>query len=325
MSLNHIKEYNLRIRAWLIKVFAFAANIPKDQLILRACPVCDAHEYNFYANNDYLDYVKCNSCSLVYMNPAPNSNKVDGGFQGEDELLTEYFSIIRQYKGALPSKPEPSSDIKLKDIYSIKPSGKLLDVGCSVGDFLHKAKYFYEVEGLEINPHTAAIAEQHFKIHKHFLSELQLEPVYDIVTLHQILYGVPDPVGLLNDIHAVLKEDGLLYINSPNADSYAMELYAGKSCHLYGYTTLNVFNEQALHVLAEHTGFKVLSYRTEWLDIYLTDLQEFYDHRDSFIHKRNCHLIDYEEKITQEDFLHKSLKQELGNKGNYFVAILGKN
>ena len=105
---------------------------------------------------------------------------------------------------------------------------------------MHKAKHFYEVEGLEVNPHTAAIAEQHFKVHKHFLGELDLKPEYDIVTLHQILYGIPDPVGLLCDIHGVLKEDGLLYINTPNANSYSMALYRGKANHLYGYTTLNV-------------------------------------------------------------------------------------
>ena len=324
MNLNHVKEYNQKIRTWLTKVFALAATIQKEQLTERSCPVCGGCESTFYANNDYLDYVRCNQCTLIYMNPAPSAASVDKGFQGEDELLMEYFSIIRQYKSALPEKPEPREDAKLKDIYAFKQSGRLLDVGCSVGDFLHKAKYFYEVEGVEVNPHTSAIAEQHFKVHKHFLNELDLAPVYDILTLHQILYGVPDPVGLLRDIHGVLKDDGILYINTPNADSYAMSLYNGKANHLYGYTALNVFNEQSLAELAHRTGFEILSIRTEWLDIYLTDLAEFYDHPDRFIHKRNCHLPDYEEKIRREDVLHQSLNQDLGKQGNYLVAVLGK-
>ena len=129
---------------------------------------------------------------------------------------------------------------------------------------------------------------------------------------------------MLRDIHGVLKDDGLLYINTPNADSYAMALYRGKANHLYGYTTLNVFNEQSLAALAERTGFEILSFRTEWLDIYLTDLAEFYDHPDRFIHKRNCHLPDYEEKIRQEDAFHQSLNPDFGARGNYMVAVLGK-
>jgi SAM-dependent methyltransferase len=324
MSINHVKEYNRDIREWLLKVFVFASAIPKDRLVGRACPVCRSAESVFYANNDHLDYVRCNGCSLIYMNPAPAPDTVDKGFEGEDTLLMEYFSIIRKHRGAPPPKPDPVTDNKLKDIYAIKSSGKLLDVGCSTGEFLHKAKHFYEVEGVEVNPHTAPIAEQHFKVHKQFLHEPGLAPVYDIVTLHQILYGVPDPVGLLNDIHSILKDDGILYINSPNADSYAMALYGGKANHLYGYTTLNVFNRQSLAALAEHTGFEILSYRTEWLDIYLTDLAEFYDRPDRFIHKRNCHLPEYENKIRNEDMLHQTLDPNLGMRGNYLVAVLRK-
>lgn len=324
MSLNHVTEYNREIREWLVKVFAFTAAIPKDKLVGKNCPVCGSSENTFFANNDYLDYVCCKQCTLIYMSPAPPPGMVDKGFQGEDELLMEYFSIISKYKTGIPAKTDPLADSKLKDIYALKSAGKLLDVGCSVGDFLHKAKYFYEVEGVEVNPRTAAIAERHFKVHKRFLGELGLGPEYDIVTLNQILYGVPDPAGLLRDIHCVLKDDGLLYINTPNANSYAMALYRGKANHLYGYTTLNVFNLQSLTMLAERAGFQILSFRTEWMDIYLTDIAEFYDNPDRFIHKRNCHLFDYEKKIRQEDSLYQALNPDLGARGNYMVAILRK-
>lgn len=324
MSLNHVKEYNLEIRTWLQKVFAFAAAIPKAKLVARACPVCGTAEHDFFANNDHLDYVRCQHCHLVYMNPAPLGEMVDSGFQGEDLLLMDYFAIISKYKTTIPAKPNPHIDNKLRDIYAYKTAGRLLDVGCSVGDFLHKAKHFYKVEGLEVNPNTAAIAQKHFKIHKHFLGELRLPAVYDVVSLHQILYGVPDPVSLMLDIHRVLKSDGILYVNSPNADSYAMELYRGKANHLYGYTTLNVFNRQSLAELAQRAGFEMLSHRTEWLDIYLTDLTEYYDNRDRFIHKRNCQITDYEERIQLEDAQQRVQNLQLHDRGNYMVAVLGK-
>lgn len=324
MSLNHVTEYNQKIRAWLLRVSKLAASIPKDCLKKRNCPVCGNANSKFFANNDHLNYVRCDGCTLVYMNPSPAAGMVDEGFQGADELLMEYFEIVSKYKVTIPEKPDPFVDGKLKDIYEMKSSGRLLDVGCSVGDFLHKANYFYVVEGVEVNPHTLAIAAQHFKVHKGFLRELDLPPVYDIVTLHQILYGVPDPVALLRDIRGLLKDDGLLYINTPNANSYAMALFRGKTNHLYGYTTLNVFSRESLSILAERVGFEIVMCRTEWPDVYLTDIAEFYDRPDRFIHKRNCHLPNYEEKIRQEDALHEALNLDMGTSGNYLVAILKK-
>lgn len=324
MSLNHVRSYNQEIRQWLVSVCALAASIPKDELVRRNCPVCGSGESRFYANNDCLDYERCGNCSLIFMNPALRPDAVSSGFEGEDALLMDYFRIISKYRTPPKETPDPRTDNKLKDIYAFRNSGRLLDVGCSVGDFLHKAKHFYEVEGVEVNPNTAQIAAKEFTVHRHVLAELNLEPVYDVVTLHQILYGIPDVVGLLRDIHRVLSKDGLLYVNTPNAHSYAMEFYGGKTNHLYGYTTLNVFNRRSLEELAARTGFEIISYRTEWLDLYLADIQEYYDHPDRFIHKRNCHLPGYEEKVAREDELHRSLYPELGDRGNYLVAVLRK-
>ena len=324
MSLNYQAQYNQEIRQWLIKVFEVAASISKDSLAQRNCPVCYSPNNVFYANNNYLDYVKCIGCGLIYMNPAPTPDMVARGFSGEDKVLIEYFQIISKYKTTVPERTDPTKDDKLRDIFAYKRSGRLLDVGCSVGDFLHKAKYHYEVEGLEVNPHTAKIAEMHFKIHKQFVANLEMSGDLDIVTLNQILYGISDPVGLLKDIRKVLKDDGILYINTPNSDSFAMELFRGRVNHLYGYTTLNVFNNFSLEVLARKAGFRILSIRTEWLDIYLTDIYEYLSNPDQFIHKRNSHIPGYEEKISAEDALLKSFDLDLKKRGNYIVAVLGK-
>lgn len=324
MSLNHQKEYNRDIRNWLLKVLDYTAYLSKKKLVRRICPVCGSDNSTFFANNGFLNYETCKECSLIYMNPAVDAEAVNNGFKGDDDILMEYFNIIMKYKTDMPTKPNPITDNKLIDIYHAKQSGSLLDVGCSVGDFLHKASYFYQVEGVEVNPFTAAVAEKYFKIHKKYLAELELNTQYDIVTLHQILYGVPDPVSLLKDIYKVLKDDGVLYINTPNADSNAVQLYKGQVNHLHGYTTLNVFNKKSLEQAATIAGFRMVSFRTEWLDIYTTDIIEYLNRPEKFIHKRNCYVEDYEEKIKKEDELHKQMALELSNKGNYLIAILEK-
>jgi SAM-dependent methyltransferase len=324
MSINHLQSYNREIREWLLKVFEKASRFSPEQMSTRPCPVCGSKNFTPFVNNDYLDYVRCAACDLVFQNPTVQPKIVNDGFEGGDPLLAEYFNIAARYKTEIPGKPDPQTHGKLKDIFALRKNGHLLDVGCSVGDFLHLAKHFYEVEGVEINPRTAAIAKPHFTVHTDYLAALDLPPEYDIVTLHQILYGVPDPVGLLRSIHAVLKPDGLLYINTPNASSYATRVFGGKCCHFYGYTSLNIFDPGSLAELARRTGFRVAQLRTEWFDVYSMDIQEFFDHPDQFIHKRNCHLEGYEEAIAAEDELQRRLGRDLGHHGNYMIAILTK-
>lgn len=317
-------QYNKEIYGWLQKVFVYAEYLSKQKLTPRNCPVCYSAENSFYANNGYLDYCRCSACSLVFMNPSVDCDMIQDGFKGADQLLLEYFAITARYRLPGEGCPDPMTDSKLLDIHKVKQSGRLLDVGCSFGDFLHKAKHFYEVEGVEVNPYTASIAAKEFTIHRDYLAELKLGKRYDIVTLHQILYGVPDPPSLFRDIGEILADDGILYVNTPNSDSYAMRLYRGKANHLYGYTSQNVFNRRSLEKLAELTGFRIRSFRTEWLDIYQTDLVQFLDDANAFVHKKNVFIPGYEEKIALEEEMQRRIGLDLEEKGNYLVAVLEK-
>lgn len=324
MSLNYDRMHNLDIREFILKAFDYAKYLSAQNLTERNCPVCDSDKWYLYTSNGYLNYCRCRQCTHLYMNPAIDRERLIDGFEGHDELMMEYFNIMSKYKSGIPQKTDPLTDSKLVDIYKIKQSGKLLDIGCAFGDFLHKAKHFYDVEGVEVNPFTAAIAEKYFTVHKDYLSNLKLAKEYDIVRLHEILYGTYDPVTLLKEIHDILKEDGILYIHSGNSDSYAMQLYQGKVNHLHLYTMLNVFNRKSIEKLGEMTGFRIRTFRTEWLDIYLSDLTLFLDGDESFIHKKNIQVQDYEEKIKKEDELQKSLNIDLKDRGNYLMAILEK-
>jgi SAM-dependent methyltransferase/Zn ribbon nucleic-acid-binding protein len=327
MSLNHQKKYNEKIHEWILKVKEKAHTISKSNRLQKVnCPVCKNKDSEPFVNNDSLDYVKCPSCNLVYMNPPPNPEAVNQGFLGQDPLLKEYFDIVIDHydsKSILPLQ-DATLDSQLNDIYQFKKQGRLLDVGCSVGKFLQKSKKIYSVEGAEINPVTRKIAEKDFKIHSDFLHNMNLPADYDIVTLNQILYGVPDPVGLLNDIGKILKQDGILYINTPNSDSFAVEMFKGKTNHFYGYTSLNIFNKKAIEKLAALSGFKIISFKTEWLDIYTPDVVCYLKNPNEFIHKRNIQVENYENLIKAQDETSKKFPVDLGDCGNYIVCIMGK-
>jgi SAM-dependent methyltransferase/ribosomal protein S27E len=320
--------FDLQIRDWILKVKQRAHEFAQEPqaLVNVSCPNCEHDNAKYFVNNDALNYVRCQNCTLVYMNPRPAPIDVNEGFKGQDALLMEYFEIIIHNYDATKIKTiqDPADDLLLSEIYRFKKSGRLLDVGCSVGKFLQKAKKIYAVEGVEINPMTRKVAEVDFRVHADFLDKLNLPQVYDIVTLNQILYGVPSPVNLLKDIANVLKPKGILYINTPNSDSYAVELFKGKANHFYGYTSLNIYNPRALEALAFKTGFRVLSCRTEWLDIYTPDLILFLDEPENFIHKKNFQIPNYNETLLAEDLVRKTTLLDLGMRGNYVSCVMEK-
>lgn len=82
MSLNHNKSYNIDIKEWILKNKQYAQYLSTQKLVNRDCPVCQSAEYDYFANNDYLEYSKCRQCSLVFMNPTLDESSVNDGFKG---------------------------------------------------------------------------------------------------------------------------------------------------------------------------------------------------------------------------------------------------
>lgn len=106
---------------------------------------------------------------------------------------------------------------------SLRPGGRLLEVGCGSGAFLDLACRRGEVTGLELNPDTAAQA----RMSGHHVIEAaadatvvrELAP-FDAVCSFQVLEHVADPMRFLADLAALLKPGGLMLIGVPNADSF---------------------------------------------------------------------------------------------------------
>jgi len=182
------------------------------------CPLCGADNFKILGSDKGLNVVRCNSCNLIYTNP--RAIGAEENYFGDASVFFEEARLI--FKGKKPHHRDRNYEYELRKIKSIKPGGKLLDVGTNMGFFLRKAREFgFDTEGVEPSPALVKIATEQWglTIHQGFLQEVNLpEKSYDVITLIDVFEHVTDPKGLLNKCRILLKDDGIIVIKVPNGD-----------------------------------------------------------------------------------------------------------
>lgn len=108
---------------------------------------------------------------------------------------------------------------KVNLIRSIKPSGKLLEIGCGRGRLLSELKKYYSVSGVDISP--SAIAETSKLINKKHLKVLNIEkePIngkYDIILAFDVLEHLKNPKKVIYKIRKALNLKGIFIFSVPN-------------------------------------------------------------------------------------------------------------
>jgi 2-polyprenyl-3-methyl-5-hydroxy-6-metoxy-1,4-benzoquinol methylase len=100
---------------------------------------------------------------------------------------------------------------------------RLLDVGAHAGRFMHLAQVRgWTVEGIELNPRTAAYAHAHTgaPVHRVNAHTLALEGHrYDAVVLTDVLEHIPEPRRLLAALAGLLEPGGTVAVKVPNGSA----------------------------------------------------------------------------------------------------------
>lgn len=179
------------------------------------CHICNS-KTKFFMKKDGYDLYKCSYCTLVYMNPLP-----DQGFLNKD-----IYSFESGYQA---NKKENLSDTlenkKTKDILKYfeinKKGGRILDVGCSNGEFLYHAKQRgFETYGVELNKRTADIAIRNgINVYRGLLNDARFkDDFFDLIFLGDILEHVLSPRDFILECRRILSKDGIIVISTPNLD-----------------------------------------------------------------------------------------------------------
>jgi 2-polyprenyl-3-methyl-5-hydroxy-6-metoxy-1,4-benzoquinol methylase len=182
------------------------------------CSQCGAADPRFLFRKLNYDLVQCASCDLVYVRNPPNFS----------ELVEIYSSVVGYHDDILT--PDSDEYQRMDDIARrhmaivtrYAKSGKLLDVGCSTGLFLHRAKQAgFDCGGVEFSLESAEFARRQFGmdvLHGDISTAAGRAGSYDMVTMFDVIEHVPDPSNDIRTVCDLLKPGGLFILSTPNID-----------------------------------------------------------------------------------------------------------
>lgn len=172
-------------------------------------PLFSAHGY---------DLVACAGCDLAYIANPPAEEKVAGLYTD----VAHYHAPLRDPDSPEWKRNRRTAEQHLKFARKVLDGGRLLDVGCSTGQFLAMARDCgFAVEGIELNPQSAQAARLDFSLEvrcgriedAHFA-----HGSFGAVTLFDVIEHLPDPAGELARIRPLLRPGGVLIVSTPNID-----------------------------------------------------------------------------------------------------------
>lgn len=144
---------------------------------------------------------------------------------------------------------------------------KLLDVGAHAGRFIALARQQgWAAEGLELNPKTAAYAARRTRATVRQLNVHEVDAAtaaFDAITVTDVLEHIPDPIGVLTRIAALLAPGGWTAVKVPSGPGQLRkEQWRGRLVPGYRPTLadnlvhVNHFSPRSLRIALERAGFR---------------------------------------------------------------------
>ena len=195
---------------------------------LRSCIICNGKNLEAWAKLDYLEAKKCKDCGMISINPHLND-------EGLTKVYQDYF-FHRLDEQELFEKRKIMYKIDHDWITKFINHGKMLDVGCSGGQFLSVFDpKKWKRQGVEIDKDAAEFAKTEYDIPVSigYFPEISFEEKFDLIVIRGVIEHFSDPISVLKKCSEVLKPNGFLFITAtPVGNSFAFDVYREK-WHLF--------------------------------------------------------------------------------------------
>ena len=203
---------------------------------------------------------RCELCGLVFLNPRYDDARLTVLYQDPQMFLSTIDPEGRS-RSIAGERAQRVARFKhdVAALLRVRTQGRLLDVGCGLGFFLEALNGHYEAVGLEWSHPVVEmmrnlplkVVEDRFPQHPFAKGE------FDIVTFHNMLDHLPDPLSALSVAYDLLKSGGLLMLSLVNFAGIAAKVY-GPGFRLLGPNHLYYFSSTTLRRYLTQTRFRLM-------------------------------------------------------------------
>lgn len=196
--------------------------------------------------------VQCRRCGLRYRSPREDERTILGWYGDvEDPLyLSQESARVATFSRAL---------LRLEKRVPVR--GPLLDVGCYTGVFLDAAaKKGWQVTGVEPSRWAAEVARgRGYTVHQGTVATTPLpRRHFAVVTMWDVLEHLADPVGELERVRELARDDGFLVAASLNVDAWIARLL-GRRWPWYMRMHLIYYTRETLAAVLASAGWRMVA------------------------------------------------------------------
>lgn len=162
--------------------------------------------------------VECDGCDLAYIANQPDDAELARIYSGGEGYHSALMDPVSAQWAAIARIARQHMDF----MRQVPVKGRLLDVGCSTGQFLNlAASAGYEVSGVEFSDDSRRFAADHFGLSVEAGSiHYTAHPAgsLDLVTMFDVIEHVRDPMADMGAAWKLLKPGGWFVLSTPNID-----------------------------------------------------------------------------------------------------------
>ena len=232
------------------------STLNSNDIVNVRCPLCGGDKHRFERTVRGYTLVRCEGCSLVFVNPQPSFTSLMTIYQDKEDPE----QLISLYADLATDAVLAEYDRKLEQLeLMLGGKGKILDFACAAGYFLERATdHGWDACGVDISDWAKKAAEKRglHNVYIGHLADLNFpDHHFDVVYAAQVLEHLQEPIDTLREIYRILKPGGILYVDVPNYQTIPIK--AGKDDFYLNAPPqhINYFTPHTLQQLLEKSEF----------------------------------------------------------------------